>query len=54
MSQKKDNICINCDVKSCKYCDCENCNCTKKEIKICNCNSSREKEATMCDSYKER
>jgi hypothetical protein len=46
--------CIKCDVHSCKHCDCD-CNCcTLKEIKVCNCNSANDKEATMCDSYKEK
>lgn len=51
---KKDNRSIECDVKSCMYCDCDNCCCTKDKIKICNCCNDCEKEATMCDSYKER
>ncbi len=46
--------CIKCDVHSCKHCDYD-CNCcTLKEIKVCNCNSANDKEATMCDSYKEK
>lgn len=44
---KKENKHIRCSVSDCK---CEHC--TLDEIKICNCNSKEDKEATMCDSYK--
>ena len=46
--------CIKCDVHSCKHCDCDYNWWTLKEIKVCNCNSANDKEATMCDSYKEK
>ncbi|HPF82815.1 MAG TPA: DUF1540 domain-containing protein [Bacilli bacterium] len=48
------NKSIKCDVESCKHCDCSKKCCTKKEIKVCNCCDDCSKEATMCDSYKER
>lgn len=51
---EENNKSIKCDVKSCKYCDCKNCYCTKTEIKVSNCDNVCEKEATMCDSYKEK
>lgn len=45
---------IKCDVHSCTHCDCS-CDCCKLEaIKVCNCDDAKEKEATMCDSYKEK
>lgn len=50
----KDNKAIKCDVESCVYCDCCSKHCLKKQIKICNRLDKNNKEATMCDSYKER
>ena len=46
--------CIKCDVHDCKHCDCSCDCCTLKEIKVCNCGESKDKEATMCDSYEEK
>ena len=43
---------IKCDVYDCKHCDCDKECCCLDEIKVCNCNSNHDKEATMCDSYK--
>ena len=48
----RDNLNIKCDVKSCKFCDCENNYCIRKEIKVCNQSKDCTKQATMCDSYK--
>lgn len=45
---------IKCNVFNCKHCNCDNCICELNEIKICNCNDSKDKESTMCDSYKKR
>lgn len=50
---KKDQK-IKCDVFDCKHCDCNNNCCVLKEIKVRNCNNDRDKESTMCDSYKSR
>lgn len=50
---KKDKQNINCDVHSCKYCDCENDHCDLREIEIKNQSgvASDEKD-TICSSYK--
>lgn len=54
MKKKDDNKSICCNVYDCCHCD-TNCDCcTLKEIKVCNCNDNHDKEATMCDSFKER
>ncbi len=45
---------IKCDVFDCKHCDCESSCCSLNEIKVCNCNNDRDKESTMCDSYKSK
>lgn len=45
---------IKCDVYNCKYCDLEESFCSLNEIKVSNCNKNKEKEGTMCDSYKSR
>lgn len=50
---KKDQK-IDCTVYDCRYCDCDNDNCTLKSIKVCSCDCGEDKEATMCDSYKEK
>ncbi len=42
---------INCDVHDCKHCDCDCDECTLKKIKVCNCNDSKNKQSTMCNSY---
>lgn len=45
---------IGCKVHDCKFCDCgENC-CSLEKIEVCNCSNDKEKEATMCNSYKKR
>ena len=49
MKRNKQNI--RCEVADCKHCDIENVCCNLKEIKISNCNSNKEKEATMCENY---
>lgn len=46
-----DNSRIKCTVKDCKHHDGE-CRCVLNEIKVCHCEDSKKKEATMCDSYK--
>lgn len=51
---KKDKQTIKCDVYDCRHCDCEEECCNLKEIKVSNCSSNEDKEATMCDSYKRR
>lgn len=43
---------INCDVYSCKHCDCDNRECLLEAIKVSNCTNDTNKRATMCDSYK--
>lgn len=48
----KENKHIACDVKDCKYNNCDCMHCTLEEIKVCNCDDDETKEATMCDSYK--
>ena len=51
----KKNQIINCDVVECKFCDINQLNCNLKEIKISfNNNSKKDKEHTMCESYKSR
>lgn len=45
---------INCSVHDCKYCECGCNECTLEQIKVCNCDHTKEKEATMCNSYKKR
>lgn len=50
----KEKQIIHCTVHDCHYCnDIHNC-CEKKEIKVCNCENEKKKEATMCDSFKKR
>ena len=51
---KKDKQTIRCDVYDCKHCDLEVEFCDLKEIKVSNCSSNKEKEATMCASYDAR
>jgi len=51
---KKDKQNIKCDVYDCRYCDIKDMCCSLKEIKVSNCNSNKEKEATMCASYEVR
>lgn len=48
---KKDQK-IECDVHECEYCDCDIDCCSKDGIKVCNCNEDKNKESTMCDSFK--
>ena len=48
---KKDKQTIKCDVYDCKHCDLEVECCSLKQIKVSNCSSDKEKEATMCASY---
>lgn len=45
---------IHCSVHNCDFCNEENNCCELKEIKVCNCKDNRRKEATMCDSFKEK
>ncbi len=45
---------IKCNVYDCSHCNCDNDECKLTEIKVCNCNDDENKEATMCDSYKNR
>ena len=45
---------IKCNVYDCSHCNCDHKECKLKEIKVCNCNDNKNKEATMCDSYKKR
>lgn len=47
---------IKCDVRNCKYCNCDNDICELKEIKVSNsgCDKACQCEATMCASFKER
>ena len=49
---EKNNQTIKCDVFDCKYCDIEEKFCNLKEIKISNSSNNKEKEDTMCASYK--
>ena len=51
---KKDRQTIKCVVYDCKNCDVEEMCCNLREIKVSNCNKNKEKEATMCESYKPR
>ena len=48
---RKEKQSIKCDVYNCRYCDIENICCNLKEIKISNCNNTKEKEGTMCANY---
>lgn len=48
---KKDKQYIKCEVFDCKYCNEDEECCKLEEIKVCNCNDSKDKESTMCDSY---
>lgn len=43
---------IDCTVFDCKYCDCDMECCKLGKIKVCNCADDKDKESTMCDSYK--
>lgn len=52
--EKAENQTINCTVHDCRHCDCEKNCCELKEIKVCNCNNSEQKEATMCDNYQKK
>lgn len=45
---------IHCSVHNCDFCNEQENHCKLDEIKVCNCNPASEKEATMCDSFKER
>ncbi len=45
---------IKCDVTNCSYNDCECKACSLEKIKVCNCSSDKTKEATICDSFKEK
>lgn len=45
---------INCSVYDCKHCNVDDKKCELKEIRVANCSSENDKEATMCDSYKKR
>lgn len=45
---------IKCSVEACKHLNCEDYKCKLNEIKVCNCNSGEEKEATMCDSFEKK
>ena len=45
---------IACTVHDCKHCNCDEDCCLLKEIKVCNCKDTSDKEATMCDSYNKR
>lgn len=45
---------IDCTVKDCKYCECNKNKCKLNCIKIANCNNKKNKESTMCVSYKKR
>lgn len=50
MENKDQKIC--CSVHDCKFCNCnENC-CSLDKIEVCNCGCDKDKEATMCNSYK--
>ena len=49
--KEKENQTIDCNVHNCKHCDCKCNKCELKEIKVCNCKSLKEKEATMCNNY---
>lgn len=51
---KKETQKIECNVFDCKHCNCDDCVCNLKEIKICHCAHNEDKESTMCDSYKQR
>ena len=51
---KKDRQTIKCDVYDCRHCDLEVECCSLREIKISNSSNDKEKEATMCASYKVR
>ncbi len=51
---KKDQK-IECDVKTCKHLDSDNDMCKLNKIKVsCNCEEAKEKDDTICASYKEK
>lgn len=50
---KKDQQ-IGCTVYDCQHCNCDDECCKLEEIKVCNCDHTKEKEATMCDSYQKK
>lgn len=45
---------IHCSVHNCDFCNVQENHCQLQEIKVCNCSVNHEKEATMCDSFKEK
>lgn len=45
---------ITCEVFDCKHCNCDECMCNLKEIKVRNCSDEETKESTMCYNYKKR
>ena len=51
---KKENQTIKCDVYNCRFCDIEGTYCNLREIKVSNSSNNKDKEATMCSSYKVR
>lgn len=48
------NQAIHCSVHNCDFCNEQENHCELEEIKVCNCSKTDEKEATMCDSFKEK
>jgi len=53
-NMKKNEQKIKCDVFECRHCICDECICNLDEIKVSNCNNNKDKESTMCDSFKKR
>ncbi len=45
---------IGCSVHDCTHCNCDHDLCQLEAIKVCHCADAKEKEATMCDSYKKK
>ena len=46
---------IECEVESCKHCNCDDHECLLKEIKVANASSCADsKQDTICDSYNKR
>lgn len=51
---KEDTQSIKCSVYDCEHCNCDFNMCRLKEIKVSNCANNKDKESTMCDSFKKR
>ena len=52
--KKMEKQTIHCSVHNCDFCNEQENHCELEEIKVCNCSNDHEKEATMCDSFKEK